>query len=62
MKIIVSDTGPIVHLKEAGLLELLEEIGDIYIPKMVDVEITKLQPHWAKFQRLLTNLLIPLLK
>jgi len=40
MIIIVSDTGPIVHLKGAGLLELLGEIGDIYIPKMVDIEIT----------------------
>jgi len=61
MKIIVSDTGPIVHLKEAGLLELLGETGDIYIPKMVDIEITKLQPHWTKFKPewLYTESLLP---
>lgn len=48
MKAIVSDTGPIVHLKEAGLLELLEKTGNIYIPKLVDIEIAELEPLWRK--------------
>lgn len=50
MKSIVSDTGPILHLKEAGLLELLVKTGSVYIPRMVDIEITALQPHWAKLK------------
>ena len=45
---IVCDTGPIVHLKEAGLLELLKNTGSIYIPKLVDIEITELEPLWKK--------------
>jgi len=34
MKAIVCDTGPILHLKEAKLLELLQKAGRVYIPRM----------------------------
>lgn len=48
MKLIVSDTGPVVHLKEANLLKLLQKVGKIHIPKMVATEINELLPHWEK--------------
>jgi hypothetical protein len=48
MKLIVCDTGPIIHLKEAKLLELLQKAGNVYIPKMVDIEINQLYPLWEK--------------
>ena len=46
MNPIVCDTGPILHLQEAGLLELLKKTGDIYIPKVVDIELKELYPQW----------------
>src|SRR3990170_6188028 len=46
MNPIVCDTGPILHLQEAGLLELLKKAGDIYIPKGVDIELNELYPQW----------------
>jgi len=48
MKLIVCDTGPILHLKEANLLELLQKAGKVCIPKMVDTELKKLYPLWGK--------------
>lgn len=48
MKLIVCDTGPILHLNEAKLLGLLQKIGKVYIPKMVDIELNELFPYWEK--------------
>ena len=48
MKLIVCDTGPILHLEEAKLLELLQKTGKIYIPKMVDIEMNELSSLWGK--------------
>jgi predicted nucleic acid-binding protein len=39
LKIIVSDSGPIIHLYEADLLYLLYTIGKIFIPNKVLYEI-----------------------
>ena len=46
MNPVVCDTGTILHLQEAGLLELLKKAGDIYIPKGVDIELNELYPQW----------------
>lgn len=51
MKLIVCDTGPILHLQEANLLELLQKTGKIYIPKMVDIEMNELCPQWKKHRQ-----------
>jgi len=48
MRLIVCDTGPILHLIEAKLLYLLNQLGKVYIPKMVDTEIDELVPLWNK--------------
>jgi predicted nucleic acid-binding protein len=46
MKIVVCDTGPILHLREAGLLNLLERAGKVAIPKGVDRELSELDGSW----------------
>lgn len=51
MKLIVCDTGPILHLQEANLLELLQKTGKVYIPKMVDTEMNELCPQWKKHRQ-----------
>jgi predicted nucleic acid-binding protein len=59
MNIIVCDTGPIIHLKEAGLLKLLQKAGKVFIPKMVDIELNEFDPQWKK-QRPDWILVVPL--
>jgi predicted nucleic acid-binding protein len=48
MSLIVCDTGPILHLQEARLLELLQKAGKVYIPRMVELEVNELYPLWRK--------------
>jgi hypothetical protein len=38
VKIVVCDTGPILHLHEAAALQLLERAGEVFIPTAVDSE------------------------
>ena len=53
MNTVVCDTGPIIHLKEAGLLKLLKETGKIYIPQMVETELSEIDPqHLSGFQKI----------
>ena len=42
----VSDTGPLLHLTEAGCFDLLKSIGDLHAPRQVIVEIADLSPGW----------------
>jgi hypothetical protein len=37
----VSDTGPLLHLHEAGALEILPKIADVSIPRMVETELAR---------------------
>lgn len=39
MRSVVSDSGPLLHLSEAGALTLLSQAGEIYVPKAVDTEM-----------------------
>lgn len=59
MKIIICDTGPILHLKEIGLLDLLQKAGKIIIPRGVDIELSEIglswkdqKPIWISVERL----------
>ena len=52
MKIIVCDAGPIIHLHEAGVLNLLKNMGEIFLPKRVFEEISfiiNLSCDWPKW-------------
>ena len=46
MRIVVCDTGPVLHLSEAGALDLLEKTGDVLIPPTVDDEIARHIHDW----------------
>jgi predicted nucleic acid-binding protein len=55
MKRLVADTGPVLHLHEAGALHLLPLIGEIFLPPLVEVELRPripALPKWAKVQAL----------
>ncbi|MEA2561030.1 MAG: hypothetical protein QOH06_2534 [Acidobacteriota bacterium] len=47
-KRIVSDTGPILHLREAGTLDILRAAGQSFIPAAVENEITALDVAWSR--------------
>lgn len=47
MKIVVCDTGPILHLREADCLPILQAAGSILIPPAVDAEMARLDQLWA---------------
>lgn len=47
MKIVVCDTGPILHLRQADQLDILQATGSIHIPPEVDAEMARLDPQWA---------------
>lgn len=40
MQIIVSDSGPIIHLSEVKSLYLITNMGNIYVPKSVYLEVS----------------------
>ena len=50
MRKIVSDTGPILHLRETGSLDLLRKAGRIFIPPMVDLELLSHISSWKKLK------------
>jgi len=50
VRIVISNTGPILHLSEAKELILLSHTGDVYIPKEVDLEMTKHDSSWQAQQ------------
>jgi predicted nucleic acid-binding protein len=41
---LVADTGPILHLQEAGALDLLPLVGEIVVPPLVLAELSSLLP------------------
>lgn len=52
-RVIVCDTGPLLHLSEAGAIHLLSLVGDILIPTLVAIEFESnaqgwKPPQWVK--------------
>ncbi len=47
VRCVVSDTGPLLHLVEAGSLHLLEPVGEVHIPGMVDREMCHHEASWS---------------
>jgi len=43
---LVSNTGPLLHLREARSLDLLELAGEVHIPKSVDIELGQYESEW----------------
>lgn len=46
MRRIVSDTGPILHLHEADVLSVLENLGQVFIPPAVKAELSRVSSQW----------------
>lgn len=46
MKRIVSDTGPLLHLREADALPALTAMAEVRIPPAVRGELGRLEPEW----------------
>lgn len=62
MRQVVCDTGPVLHLWEAGALSLLDSLGQILIPPAVQAEILaghldwkREKPHWIRITPLEAN-------
>ena len=52
MRIIICDAGPIIHLHEAGILSILRNAGEIFLPHSVFVEViaaTNLADNWPEW-------------
>jgi predicted nucleic acid-binding protein len=45
---IVSNTGPVLHLKEIDSLHLLRDAGQVFIPPPVEDELRRRIPEWGK--------------
>ena len=45
-RLIVCDTGPLLHLSEAGMISLLQQAGDILIPPTVNLELERQITGW----------------
>jgi len=57
VRIVVCDTGPVLHLFEASALGLLEKTGEVLIPPIVDHEVgrhvqdwTSRRPGWLRIE------------
>lgn len=48
VRVVVCDTGPILHLREADNLQLLREAGEVIIPAAVEEELKTRLPKWPR--------------
>lgn len=48
LRIIVCDTGPVLHLREAGILDILRAAGEVIVSAAVDVELGRLVAGWPR--------------
>jgi uncharacterized protein len=46
LRLVVLDTGPILHLGEAQSLDVLGQAGEVHIPEAVDTEVRRYVPDW----------------
>lgn len=47
LRLVVSDTGPLLHLHETRAVHLLELTGEVLAPPAVEQELGRLIPSWA---------------
>lgn len=47
MRIVVSNTGPLLHLRQAQSLDLLRLAGDVHVPPAVAREASRHYPAWV---------------
>lgn len=54
---VVCDAGPIIHLHEAGCLDLIKNLGDVHVPLQVKVEVESIVdmrkwPTWFRLEEI----------
>lgn len=54
---VVSNTGPLLHLSEAGALDLLPLTGSIHVPAGVEAELVRWVPDWSAPEWLTVDML-----
>jgi predicted nucleic acid-binding protein len=47
VRVVICDTGPILHLREAGALKLLEKAGEVIVPLAVERELETRMTNWS---------------
>lgn len=47
-RVVACDTGPLLHLREAGSLDVLRETGQVLIPPRVEAETAALDGGWLR--------------
>jgi predicted nucleic acid-binding protein len=47
LRLVVSDTGPVLHLHETHALQLLEQTGEVVVPPAVERELGRRISSWA---------------
>lgn len=47
MRVVVCDTGPVLHLREAEALQLLAATGEVFVPPAVERELEARLPDWS---------------
>jgi uncharacterized protein len=59
LRLVICDTSPVLHLREAGALDLLAKMGEVLIPPAVNNELTarfvdwpRTRPDWLQIGRL----------
>ena len=57
MRRIVSNTGPLLHLSEAGTLDLLSLAGEVHIPSGVEAEVVYHISAWRTPDRMIVDTL-----
>ena len=50
MRLVVSNTGPLLHLLESQSLDLLKLTGEVHVSPTVAAEIARLAPIWSSLQ------------
>lgn len=58
MRLVVSNTGPLLHLNEAQALDLLSLTGEIHIPKKVEIEVKHYGLEWQQPTWIIVDTLI----
>ncbi|MFW6012434.1 MAG: hypothetical protein ACOC92_01850 [bacterium] len=59
LRLVVSDTGPVLHLIETRALHLLEQTGEVVVPPAVERELSRrisswvdIRPAWMRLRQL----------
>ena len=50
LRIVICDTGPVLHLHQAAALDLWKHVGEVIIPRAVEAELKQRVPDWRRLK------------